>query len=265
MHAQVSDVAIRAIILTQIVIRIGEAKNPGPSTQPGLTLGAINPTGLLRKAASFSQLPSNADVIWGICETHLSEMGIKKFKTELKFTNKALMLHHGAPAPYRSQAITATGGTHVGTAFVTNVPSRKLQLQCHPDQWKQARFTMNTFLCNNIWIHGAVIYGFSHKAYSVEVRHETDLMLELATQRIVQNLKGPRFIMGDFNQEDGFLQQPKLWEKLGWKEVQSLQQGRFGTEKAKTCKQATTKDFIWVSPELAQFFPKCRSCQSCLS
>eukprot|EP00435_Cladocopium_sp_Y103_P042393 s1318_g11.t1 len=60
--------------------------------------------------------------------------------------------------------------------------------------------------------------------------------------------------MGDFNQPDGCLQQPQLWAKLGWREVQTLQQERFGDEIAKTCKQSTTKDFIWVSPELVPYF-----------
>eukprot|EP00435_Cladocopium_sp_Y103_P027778 s1703_g6.t2 len=115
---------------------------------------------------------------------------------------------------------------------------------------------MNTFLCNNIWIHGAVIYGYAHRAFSTEVRQATDDLLISATSHIVHNLKGPRFVMGDFNQVDGCLQQPQLWEKLGWREVQTLQQERYGDEIAKTCKQKTTKDFIWVSPELIPFFRK---------
>eukprot|EP00435_Cladocopium_sp_Y103_P076084 s49_g76.t1 len=154
------------------------------------------------------------------------------------------------------QALTAVGGTHVGTAFVTNLPSRKLQMQCTSEQWNQARFTMNTFLCNNVWFHGAVIYGYAHRAFSTEVRQATDELLEVATQRIVQNLKGPRFIMGDFNQEGSTLQQPLLWEKLGWREVQTLQLERFGDPIAKTCKQTTTKDYIWISPEMVQFFQR---------
>lgn len=243
-----------AILLTQTQIRVGEAKNPGPQQGLGLTLGAINPTGLMRKASNFSQLPSEDQVIWGISETHLSPMGIRKFKNELHFADKSLSLHHGAPAPYRSQALTAVGGTHVGTAFVTSLPSRKLQMFCSPEQWNLARCTMSTFLCNGVWIHGAVVYGYSHKAYSTEVRQATDQLLELATSHVVQNLRGPRFIMGDFNQEANLLQQPQLWEKLGWKEVQTLQSERFGTQIEKTCKNATTKDFLWISPELIQFF-----------
>lgn len=254
MQAKVSGLAIRAVLLTKTIIRIGEAQNPGPDHQPGLTIGAINPTGLLRKASSFSQLPAEPNAIWGVCETHLSSMGIRKFKTELKFADKNFALHHGAPAPFRSQAISAIGGTHVGTAFVSNLPSRKIQMHCSEEMWSQARCTINTFLCKNTWIHGAVVYGYSHKAYSTEVRRATDELLEIATKHVVHNLKGPRFILGDFNQEPGLLQQPQIWEKLGWHEAQVSQQTRFGTEIAKTCKQSTTKDFLWMSPELHQHF-----------
>lgn len=208
----------------------------------------------MRKAANFSQLPSEPNVVWGVCETHLTAVGIRKFKTELKFANNNLNLHHGAHAPHRSQAITAIGGTHVGTGFVTNLPSRKLPMQCPIETWNQARCTLSTFLCNGIWIHGAVMYGYAHKAYSVEVRAATDKLLETATTQIVQNLRGPRFIMGDFNQEDGLLTQPQIWERLGWREAQSLQQERFGDEIVATCKQSTTKDYLWMSPELVQFF-----------
>ena len=196
MHAEVSDIAMHAILLTQTLIRVGEAKNPGPPPEPGLTLGAINPTGLMRKASSFSQLPSSDRAIWGICETHLSPVGIRKFKNELRFADKTMNLHHGAPAPYRSQALTAVGGTHVGTAFVTNLPSRKLQMHCTPEQWNLARCTMNTFLCGDSWVHGAVIYGHSHKAYSTEVRQATDQLLAIATMHVVQNLRGPRIHHG---------------------------------------------------------------------
>ena len=215
MHAKISAQAIRAILLAVIVIRVGEASHPGPEVHPGLTIGAVNPTGLLRKGISFSQLPSENNVIWGICETHLSPIGIRKFKQELGCNNPNLQFHPGAPAPYRSTATTAVAGTHVGTGFITSMPSRRLSRQCTDDEWASARFAMNTFLCNETWIHGAVLYGYSHKADTTEVKLATDALLELATQRIVFHLKGPRFIMGDFNQLRGNLDQPALWESMG--------------------------------------------------
>lgn len=115
---------------------------------------------------------------------------------------------------------------------------------------------MNTFFFNGIWIHGAVVYGYAHRADSVDVRQSTDSLLALATQRIVNNLKEPRFIMGDFNQLHGQLEQPNLWVQMGWQEVQLLHEKRTGDPVQATCKQTTTKDFIYLSPELAQFFRK---------
>ena len=255
MHAKITAKAIRAILLAVFIIRIGEAQNPGPADEhPGLTIGAINPTGLLRKSSCFSQLPSEPNVIWGICETHLTTLGIRKFKQELHCNQKNLSFYAGAPAPYRSSAITAVAGTHVGTGFVTSLPCRNLQKQCTDIEWNSARISLNTFLVNETWVHGAVIYGHAHRADTFDVRQATDNLLEIATHAILQNLKGPRFIMGDFNQLHGTMSQPELWERMRWKEAQILHAERTGEPIQATCKQTSTKDFLYMSPELAQFF-----------
>ena len=112
---------------------------------------------------------------------------------------------------------------------------------------------MNTFLHNETWISGAVLYGHAFQADTPKVRTMTDKLLEIATDRIVRNLTGYRFIMGDFNQLDGMLPQTQLWESLGWKEVQVLYEECHGVPIRHTCKMTTTKDFIWISPELQPF------------
>eukprot|EP00435_Cladocopium_sp_Y103_P008857 s4521_g2.t1 len=60
--------------------------------------------------------------------------------------------------------------------------------------------------------------------------------------------------MGDFNQLRGSLTQPDLWETMGWKEVQILHEERTGTSVKPTCKQTSTKDFLYISPELVRHF-----------
>ena len=67
-------------------------------------------------------------------------------------------------------------------------------------------------------------------------------------------MTGLRYITGDFNQIDGQLLQPELWRKLGWKEVQGLGQEFSNRQPVPTCKSKTIKDFIWISPELAEYF-----------
>ena len=74
---------------------------------------------------------------------------------------------------------------------------------------------MNTFFCEGQWIHGAVIYGYASGSETQQVRQATDKLLELATDRIVNQLQGKRFITGDFNQFDGALSQPEEWKAAG--------------------------------------------------
>ena len=112
---------------------------------------------------------------------------------------------------------------------------------------------MNTFLCGSTWIHGAVMYGYAFQATSSRVQKQTDELLSIATTKIVQQMVGMRFIMGDFNQEE-MLPQTTLWRQMGWKEVQLLRQELTGQEVEPTCKATTTKDFIWISPGLQPFF-----------
>ena len=257
----ISNRKMWAIILAHILIRIGEAKNPGPQPEdhevapcrPGFTIGAINPTGLMRKAISVAQLPTRTKSIWGICETHLSTTGVRKFQAELHCTNPNLRFYHGAPTAYRSASATAIAGTHQGTAFITSMPSRKLQPMWTPDEWATARFCMNTFLCDNLWIHGATIYGVAQQPTSQKTKQATDSLLAIATRRIVLNMPGMRFICGDFNQEQD-LPQVEIWKSAGWKEVQMMHAERTGTPCQATCKMKSRKDFIWISPELQPYF-----------
>ena len=260
MHAR-SNKIMWHILICVTIIRIGEALHPGPmiaenEVSPaidGLTIGAINPTGILKKAATFALLPSRQNMVWGICETHLTQPGCRKFRTELQCCDKTLSFYPGAATPFRSASQTAIGGTHQGTGFVTNMPSRRLQPTWSDDQWSLARFTMNTFLCGSTWIHGAVMYGYAFQATTSRVQKQTDDLLSIATTKIVQQMVGMRFIMGDFNQEE-MLPQTNLWRHMGWKEVQLLRQEHTGQEVEPTCKATTTKDFIWISPELQPFF-----------
>ena len=239
------------------VFRIGEASNPGPADQhPGLILGAINPTGLPNKSASLLELPSSRQSIWGVSESHLTRPGLVKFKKELAFRKLDLQFHPGAPVPMRSQVCSAIGGKQLGVGFLSSVPSKPLQPTWPNSVWEEARFAMNTFFCEGQWIHGAVIYGYASGSETQQVRQATDKLLELATDRIVNQLQGKRFITGDFNQFDGALSQPEAWKAAGWKEVQQLMHERYGEPIAETCKGVTRKDFLWISPELVEDFQK---------
>ncbi len=246
-----------AILLLGICLRVGEASNPGPD-QIGtkITIGCFNPTGLLHKADTLDSLPCQGVSIWGVSETHLSKQGIAKFKNELSFRKSRFKFWPGAPAPLRSCSAAALGGKQVGTGFISDVPSRSLHHSWSSESWDEARFTMNTFFVQGHWVHAAVVYGYAYRAESVEVRAMTDELMQSAVNRIGFSMRGKRIIMGDFNQLEGQLSSIESLKSMGWKEVQLLAKERTQREISKTCKSTTTKDFIWISPELVPYFEK---------
>ena len=244
---------MKSILLQIIQLRVGEASNPGPKPEIALTIGAINPAGLGNKGSSLQDLPIHKDAIWGVCETHLTKPGISKFNNELQINKSPYTLHHGEPAPFRYDTASSISGKHVGVGFLATTPSRRLLATWPAEQASEARYSMQTFFCQNRWIHGAACYGYAHKAENVAVRSQTDSLLESITERIVYGMKGFRFIVGDFNQPYGSLQQTALWEQLGWKEIQVLWGEKFNRPVQPTCKSVSVKDFVWVSPELLPF------------
>lgn len=233
---------------------IGEAANPGPEQKPGLTLGAINPTGILHKGYTLEQIPKRSNFVLGVSESHLTNIGINQFNKELACINKSYNYLAGAPAPYRSKALTSIAGKYVGTGFITPMSCRKLQPSWTEKQWEESRFAMGAFNIGPIWLHGGVCYGHAQRAQAADVMEQTDAILAIATHRLVYQTRGYRFICGDFNQDYNVLPQTHIWESMGWKEVQCLQKQHHGTPEQPTCKSKTRKDFIYVSPELARLF-----------
>lgn len=250
-----------AIFLLGFCLRIGEALHPGPvSEQAEVTIGCINPTGLMHKADVLTMLPGQGPSIWGVCETHLSQQGIVKFRDELKFRKSRYKFLPGAPAPLRSTSMNAIGGCHVGTGFLSNCPGRNLPQDRFEAVWLEARHSLSTFFIQGHWIHAAVVYGYAFRAASVEVREMTNNLMKQATYRLVHCMTGKRILMGDFNQLDGQLDELEKLKQLGWKETQLLDLERTQRPISLTCKQTSTKDFVWISPELVPWFIRADTC-----
>lgn len=142
----------------------------GSTESWAIAIGNINPTGLLRKDFCVPNLPGNGPSIWGVSESQLSSLGIERFKQELRFHAKQYQLHHGAPAPLRANSLGSIGGKQVGSAFLANVPGRRLKASWTDAAWSQARFTANSFLVQEHWIHAATVYGRAHRAETTEAK-----------------------------------------------------------------------------------------------
>ena len=238
-------------------MRVGEALHPGPKTS--LILGCINPSGIMHKLEQLKQLPCSDCTVWGVSESHLSRAGIAKFQRSLKLVKSRYRFHAGAPAPLRSTSFTAIGGKHTGTGWLSDAPSRQLHPTWPSEDWEHARFAMHSFLIQDQWIMGGVFYGFAQQAATQEGRNHTEKLLKNVVDRLIMS-KGKRFLVGDFNQEYGALEQIQRLFDQGWRECQVLANEKYNRPISKTCHNATTKDFIWISPELIPFFRKVETC-----
>ena len=203
------------------------------------------------KARLCQELPQE-HAIWAISETHLSKEGINKFKQELRFGAPRFQFHAGFPTPLKAQGVSAIGGTHKGVGFLATCPGRSLPSPWNPVVWESSRVHTSVFKMGHQWVTLGVCYGFAYKANTVSVQAQTEELLIELTARVVDGAVGPRAILGDFNQEYGVLQQCKVWEELGWVELQQYAKQQWQRELTPTCKHTSCKDQVWISPELRQ-------------
>ena len=220
----------------------GEACHPGPVRQSGrFQVGAINPTGLNGKASVLSTIHPG---IWGISETHLSAQGLRQFRQGLRLNQAPFTFLPGAPAPLRTGSQTSGGYTGVG--FASSYPVRASPTGWHQDVWNTARVQLASFYVAPFWVQGAVVYGYPAD------QAKTHVLLDAVTERLVLNSRGPRFVVGDMNLLPQQLEaaHPE-WCQHGFREIQAVAAARWGWQVQSTCKHATQKDHLWVSPELA--------------
>ena len=76
---------------------------------------------------------------------------------------------------------------------------------------------------------------------------KTHVLLDAVTERLVLNSRGPRFVVLPQQLEAAHPE----WCQHGFREIQAVAAARWGWQVQSTCKHATQKDHLWVSPELA--------------
>ena len=223
------------LLLTLLLLcfHVGEAANPGP-----LNVGTINPTGLNNKHHIVSTLPPG---IYAVSETHLAAQGCRRFQDGLRFSKSSFRFLAGSHVPLRPRSDHS--GVYSGVGFLSSVPARILPHDWSYDLYFSSRIQVAAFYVQPHWITGAVVYGYATG------KQRTPELLEAAARRVMLQSSGPRFLAGDFNLEPCELQLEQ-WRALGFREVQDVAWELFGTEPKPTCKGATRKDFLFLSPEL---------------
>ena len=73
--------------------------------------------------------------------------------------------------------------------------------------------------------------------------------LGVLTKEIILGATGPRVIGGDFNVGPQELELFDYWRSLGWRSAQDYAEANWSQPKSFTCKHATERGLLWMSPE----------------
>ena len=236
---------------SQQAFRFGEADHPGPEqVQGSFAIGAMNPSGVRGKEGLMTELGQG---IWCVAETQLSSVTAQSASKTVRhlaaLQNRQVRTFHGAPAPLRTHS--AWAGSWTGVMSIADFPSRKLNLAWPEDVVASGRVLPVFHDVAGMPITGVVFYGYPTSSSHPAACHATDSLLQGVTRDLIHGRTGPRYVAGDFNQAPRSLLEVRQWEECGWVEIQIHASMHWGWEPRPTCKGATQRDLIYVSPELA--------------
>lgn len=232
----------------QQVLRLGEAEHPGPD----MWIGTSNPSGLRGKEESYFELPVG---VWGISENHLTHMNQRDANSTLRRLSheydRHLHLVHGAPVGPRTA--TSQAGTWAGVSTITDLPCRSLSIPWPNSEYALGRVQMLQLWFGPFQMEGANVYGWPRSPTWPRAAEATETMLQHITQELVLSRTGPRFIVGDFNCKSHESPSMMLWKSQGWVDVQEWAFHKYGRSHTLTSKNTNILDYIFLSPELAQY------------
>lgn len=229
-------------------MRFGEAANPGPPpTDTAIAIGTFNPCGMLGKAPILAGLPTG---VWGVTESHLTSQGVQKLRTDMHHQQVAARYHPGHPAAPISKGIGVIGGKATGVGLLSHLPSRSLPNQWAPELWQTGRVQVATAYLGHQWLKVGIAYGYANACGTHSTRDATNELLAALTERIIHQARGPRILMGDFNQPPGQLSEVSKWKAAGFVELQELALQKWGVPIQPTChahSTSTLTDYVYIS------------------
>ncbi len=229
------------------ILRIGEAKHPGPTCSSEWTLGTFNPCGLDNKADIAAQQQGD---FWGVTETHLSRHGVAKFKKGLRCNRTDFRyVVPGKPCPLHSRSDVV--GNHSGVLAMSKWPCRALPNDLPAEIFDTARTQVVGVAIHGLWITVGLCYGYPKSTTHLHPKFCTEQHLEALVNRVACQSHGPRVIMGDFNWEAHELHQLARLEALGFQDIQVLANNWWNQPIRPTGRGTRRIDFVYVSPELA--------------
>ena len=245
--------------------RFGEARHPGPcgldrevpsfdvvwnqDGSDGDIFGCINPSGISNKHEIFRGLPRGW---WGIAESQASKVQLKSFRSSVR-SGRSSKFHFvsGAPAPLRPGSDTA--GSWTGVLQQSSFPIREVTLDWPQEVWASGRVCVGYGSVRQVGVVNATVYCPPRGPTYPDARGLSEQLLEPLTRELVLARSGCRVICGDFNHPPGSLHAHRIWAQNGWIELQSLMHQRYGIAPVATCKDSSSPDQIWLSPEIQPY------------
>eukprot|EP00435_Cladocopium_sp_Y103_P012254 s2578_g3.t1 len=227
--------------------RYGEASHPGPYQD--LVIGTTNPSGLRSKEAlAVGQGPG----IWCYSETQLSAFTQSSAARALKRAalddNRWLRPYFSAPAPLRSRSNWA--GSWSGVLITSDFVSQQLCIDWPPDMWQTGRMVATLHQVGRHQITVVALYGFPRGPTWPMAKQHMGEILDFLTRTFVLGHSGLIAICGDFNFSPFELEQFHHWRAAGWHCAQDYAALKWNQTWQPTCKGATERDLIWMSPAL---------------
>ncbi|CAJ1453055.1 unnamed protein product [Effrenium voratum] len=142
-------------------------------------------------------------------------------------------------------------GSWTGVLALADFPSREIRIPWHNMAYTTGRVAITAHMVDHAQITVATVYGYAKGPTFPHAHAHTDELLQNLTTHLVLGQTGARVILGDLNATESQLPQLAIWKEQGWIECQTLALHRWGAPIRHTCKGATQRDYIYLSPEAA--------------
>ena len=222
--------------------------------ESSFVLGAFNPSGLKGKAPYIVSHLAHGD-IWAITETHLCSQSLSSFRSSLHFAKSHFRYFvggHPVPAQHNRMFHAAWRGVGVMSKF----PTREVPTQIPEGILTSSRLVITTTLIHDCWVTGGTIYGEPESSSYPQAKQNNESLLHHAAGHVCHLAKGPRYLAGDWNMLMNSTPAFDLMAAAGFRDLQDLAQDFWGQQVSNTCKNATRKDFCFVSRELQHLLRK---------
>ena len=231
-------------------IRIGEAKNPGPSTRKKapntLNFAVVNPTALLNKVGTFVDLKKTCNIhVFALAETSATATAQQTITKQL--AKQQLSVNWSPPVLPQRDTIKCDRGKASGTAIISSVPMRPCRFAI-PDYWKtNTRFNRAIIQIGQSHFQVWSVYGFTSS--QPRCKERTNELLAFVNSQL-DLVPLPYIICGDFNAE---VTQLPIWTSFAQRGAQDLAEIHLrlhGCSMPPTCQQATRPDSAIISKDI---------------